>query len=183
MGLYNRNPFLYKTCTCITLRSWCSISNIKFYVYCISNIWTSARCCSILIRISEKNRLKIPKGQSETINQRADNNTLVKRKQTKGQTIIYKTLHRKLQVEQHEHHTENQGELGCSGGISTSCSMCDTRTLKLYNISNVWINIREYQRWTIQRSWQHMVHKRKTNNPEKLATYGTQEEDKQNKNI
>jgi hypothetical protein len=28
-----------------------------------------------------------------------------------------------------------------------------------------------------------MVHKRKTNNPEKLATYGTQEEDKQNKNI
>jgi hypothetical protein len=26
-----------------------------------------------------------------------------------------------------------------------------------------------------------MVHKRKTNNPEKLATYGTQEEDKQSK--
>jgi hypothetical protein len=60
-------------------------------------------------------------------------------------------------VEQHEHHTENLGELGCPGGISTSCPMCDTRTLKLYNISNVWINVREYQRWTIQRSWQHMV--------------------------
>jgi hypothetical protein len=26
-----------------------------------------------------------------------------------------------------------------------------------------------------------MVHKRKTNNPEKLATYGTQEEDKQSR--
>jgi len=29
---------------------------------------------------------------------------MVKGKGTKGQTTIYKTLHRKLEIEQHEHH-------------------------------------------------------------------------------
>ena len=53
------------------------------------------------------------------------------------------------------------------------------------------INVREYQRgdqkWTIQRNWQHRVHKTnkrqripkrqsKMDNPEKLATQGTQDE-------
>ena len=57
------------------------------------------------------------------------------------------------------------------------------------------INIREYQRgnqkWTIQRNWQHKVHRTnkcqripkgqsKKDNPEKLATQGTQDEEKQN---
>jgi len=44
--------------------------------------------------------LKIPKEQSETVNQRTDN-TMVKRKRTKGQTTIYKTLHRKLKTKLH----------------------------------------------------------------------------------
>ena len=35
------------------------------------------------------------------------NNTMVKRKRTKGQTTIYKTLHRKLKVEQHDVTTAN----------------------------------------------------------------------------
>jgi hypothetical protein len=39
--------------------------------------------------------LKIPKGQSEVVNLRTDNTT-AKRKRAKGQTMIYKTLHRKL---------------------------------------------------------------------------------------
>ena len=30
------------------------------------------------------------------------NNTMAKRKRTNGQTKIYKTLHRKLKIEQHE---------------------------------------------------------------------------------
>jgi len=42
--------------------------------------------------------LKIP----ESINQRRTNNTIAKRKRTKGQIKIYKTLHRKLKIEQHE---------------------------------------------------------------------------------
>jgi hypothetical protein len=54
--------------------------------------------------------LKIPKGESESGNQRTDNtmakgkkykrtdNTMAKRISTKGQTTIYKTLHRKLNI-------------------------------------------------------------------------------------
>ena len=68
----------------------------------------------------------------------------------------------------------------------------------LFGLCFYWIqiNVREYRRgtqtWTIQRNWQHRVHKTKTNkcqriskghsqmdNPEKLATQGTQGEDKQ----
>ena len=40
----------------------------------------------------------------ETVNRRKTDNTLDKRKWTKGQTIIYKTLHRKLKIEQDEPH-------------------------------------------------------------------------------
>jgi hypothetical protein len=39
---------------------------------------------------SPKKSLKIPKGQSESVIRRTDN-TMAKRKRTKGQTIIYKT--------------------------------------------------------------------------------------------
>jgi len=34
----------------------------------------------------------------------------------KGQTKIYKTLHRKLQIEQHENPTKNQVNLGAPDG-------------------------------------------------------------------
>jgi len=39
----------------------------------------------------------------EAVNRRTDN-TLPKRKRTKGQTTIYKTLHSSLKIEQHEPH-------------------------------------------------------------------------------
>ena len=45
--------------------------------------------------------LKIPKG-SKFVNRRKTDNTTTKKKRTKGQTTIYKTLHRKLKIEQHE---------------------------------------------------------------------------------
>ena len=38
-----------------------------------------------------KKSLKIPKGQSESIYRRRTDNTMAKRKSTKGQTMIYKT--------------------------------------------------------------------------------------------
>jgi hypothetical protein len=38
-----------------------------------------------------KKSLKIPKGQSETVYRRRTDNTMAKRKRTKGQTTIYKT--------------------------------------------------------------------------------------------
>jgi hypothetical protein len=41
--------------------------------------------------IVAKKSLKIPKGQSESVYRRRTDNTMAKRKTTKGQTTIYKT--------------------------------------------------------------------------------------------
>jgi hypothetical protein len=46
---------------------------------------------------SKKRCLKIPEGLSEVVNQKTDN-SMAKRKRTKGQTMIWKTLHRKLKI-------------------------------------------------------------------------------------
>ena len=51
-----------------------------------------------------KKGLKIPKEQSESVNLRRTDNTIANRKRTKAKTTIYKTLHQKLKIEQHEHH-------------------------------------------------------------------------------
>jgi hypothetical protein len=40
--------------------------------------------------------------QSEAVNRRRTNNAMAKRKRAIGQTTIYKTLHGKLMIEQHE---------------------------------------------------------------------------------
>ena len=50
------------------------------------------------------NSFKIPKRKLETFNRRKTNTAMVKRKRTKGQTIMFKKLHRKLKIEQHEPH-------------------------------------------------------------------------------
>ena len=44
----------------------------------------------ICLRLCKK-RVKTPKGKSESINRRRPDNTMGKRKKTKGQTAIYKT--------------------------------------------------------------------------------------------
>jgi hypothetical protein len=51
-----------------------------------------------------KKSLKIPKGLSESVNQRTDN-TMEKKNQKRK---IYKTLHRKLTIKHHEPH-KNRG--------------------------------------------------------------------------
>jgi len=43
---------------------------------------------------------------------------MTKRKRRKGQTMMYKTPHRKPKTDQHERHQK---------GGSSSCSTCDTR--------------------------------------------------------
>ena len=43
-----------------------------------------------------KKSLKIPKGQSESVYRRRTDNTMAKRKSTKGQTTIYKTCTYKI---------------------------------------------------------------------------------------
>jgi len=44
----------------------------------------------ISVRHVFKKRLKIPKGQSESVYRRRTDNAMAKRKSTKGQTTIYK---------------------------------------------------------------------------------------------
>ena len=46
---------------------------------------------------------KRPRDKQWSTNRRT-NSTMDKRKKTKGQTMIYNTLHRKLKIEQHETH-------------------------------------------------------------------------------
>ena len=50
---------------------------------------------------------------------------MAKRKRTKGQTMIYKALHRKLTIEHHEPGDEPR----CSGRVSSSCSTGGTRRI------------------------------------------------------
>jgi len=54
--------------------------------------------------------LKIPQRQSEAVNRRTDN-TMTKEKKTKGQIMIYKTLHRKLKTRKYILHVLQNGRL------------------------------------------------------------------------
>jgi len=64
----------------------------------------SAMMTKLKTVLFHKKSLKIRKVQSQSISQRRTDNTMAKGKTTKGQTTIYKTLHRKLKVEHHEPH-------------------------------------------------------------------------------
>ena len=81
----------------------------------------------------------MPKGQSESINRRTDN-TMAKRKGTKGQATIYKTLHRKQKIEQHEP-SKTRDELMCSGRAGSSCS---TRGSHVITIVTNTFNVTEF---------------------------------------
>ena len=62
--------------------------------------------------------LKIPKGYSEYVNRRRTDNTMAK-KGTKVQTMINKTLHRKLKIKQHSHKPHKKPKR-----VSSSYSAC-----------------------------------------------------------
>jgi len=49
-------------------------------------MFTVPKSCNYYLKKS----LKIPKGQSEPVHRRGTDNTMAKRKSTKGQTTIYK---------------------------------------------------------------------------------------------
>jgi hypothetical protein len=76
--------------------------------------------------------LKITKGKSEAIN------AMTKRKNTKEQTMIYKTLHRKLKIEQ----TELTGnELICHEMGGNSCSTNEEASERRVL---AWLTVTEY---------------------------------------
>jgi len=70
---------------------------------------------TVILR-SFKKILKIPKGQSEAVNQRRTDNTMTKGKSKQANTTKNKTLHRKLKIEQHEPHTKQEVFPGAPGG-------------------------------------------------------------------
>ena len=76
-----------------------------------------------------KKSLKTTMGQSEFVNRRTDT-TMTRWSRAKGQTAIYKTLHRKRKIVQHKP-TKNRGWLRCSGWVSSSCSTSGTRRVTL----------------------------------------------------
>ena len=49
---------------------------------------------------------------------RRTDNTMAKRKRTKGQTTIYETLHRKLKIEQHKPHEKPRLNPGAPEGLA-----------------------------------------------------------------
>ena len=51
----------------------------------------SGYLCVCIFSIKNKKSLKIPKGQPDSVYRRRTDNTMAKRKSTKGQTTIYKT--------------------------------------------------------------------------------------------
>ena len=59
---------------------------------------------------------------------------MTKGKKTK--TIIYKTLHRKLEIEQHKPHNKTRGELGCPGMKNTSYSTSGNRRANYHRVCN-----------------------------------------------
>jgi hypothetical protein len=73
---------------------------------------------------SSKKSLKIPKGQSEFV---ITDNTMVKRKSTKEQITIYKTLYIKLKDRETRTPVKPGREFMCFGRISSFCSTSGTR--------------------------------------------------------
>ena len=78
-----------------------------------------------------KNSLKIPKGQSESINQRRTDNTMdQKTKDKKTNNDLQNTTH-KTKDGATTNPTKRRGELRCSGRVSTSCSTSGTCRVNL----------------------------------------------------
>ena len=75
-----------------------------------------------------KNSLKIPKTLSESVNQRSDNTMAAKRHRTNNdlQNTTQNTKDRATQTQ-----LESEGELGCSGKVSSSGYTSGTRRANL----------------------------------------------------
>ena len=74
--------------------------------------------------------LKTSKGQSEAVNQRRDN-TMQKRQ--KGQTMIYKILHKKLNIEQHESHLKFEVNSGVPEGLGVPVTLVNHNASNNFN--------------------------------------------------
>jgi hypothetical protein len=87
--------------------------------------------CNWLKTRNNKKSLKILKEQSETVYRRRTDNTMAKRKSTKGQTTIDKTYVYKAKDRVTRTPLKTGGELRCSGRVSCSCYTSGTRRVNL----------------------------------------------------
>ena len=133
----------------------------------------------MLFKIYCKKSLKIPKWQLDSVYRRKTDNTMAKRKSTKGQTTIYKTYN-KTKDRVTRTPLKSRGELWCSGRVSSSCSTSGTRRINLVTnpvISREWgkkIYHSEEKfedvKWVIRRSKNDMQY---NDLKKKLSTKGT----------
>ena len=80
---------------------------------------THVLVCSILFT---KKSLKVPKVQSEAVSRGMTTNTMAQGKRKKQQIMFYKTLHRKLRINQHEPHKEPEVTLRRFRKVTNSTS-------------------------------------------------------------
>jgi hypothetical protein len=92
--------------------------------------------CSRIIRIKGKKSLKIPKGQSESVYRRRTDNTMTKRKSTKGQKTINKTCIQN-QRSSNTNPTKNGDEIRRCGRVSSSCSTVNENVDIIYCVRRV----------------------------------------------
>jgi len=76
-----------------------------------------------------KQKIKMQKGLSVTVNRRRTDNTIAKRKRTKVQNITQKTKDRATRTTL----KKTGDELKCSGRVAVRCSICCTRCVTLIN--------------------------------------------------
>ena len=102
--------------------------------------YVQCRECGI---VAFKKSLKIPKAQSETVNRRTDN-MMTKRKRTKGQTMIYKALHRKLyiKINQHEPHLKPDVNSGAPEGQAVPAALVKIFSNKEYIVEDYLLSSR-----------------------------------------
>ena len=72
-----------------------------------------------------------PKGNQNPVNQKRTDNAMAKRKRTTGQTMMYKLLHIKLKIEQHEPSKNWEGTQVLSRRVCSACFTCGTHRVTL----------------------------------------------------
>jgi len=84
-----------------------------------------------------KKSLKIPKGQSEAVNQRRTDKTMVNRKKTKSTDNEIQNTTQKTNDWATQTQLKTEGELMCSGRASSSCSTSSRKSIKSRNLNLV----------------------------------------------
>ena len=98
----------------------CKCQKVTYPIYLMQFVWAG----QFLRHINEVM-------QSEAVNHRRTDNIITKRKEIKGQTIIYKTIAQKTEDRATRTPLKIGSDIGCTGGDISSCPTRDTRRVIL----------------------------------------------------